>query len=454
MLLNIGIPFVLLLLLSVAYNTLSDRKFMAASQRRKGPNVVGPKGILQPLTDGGKLFGKQVIILKNSNLILFQLAPILIFSISLFLWTLLPFFSTIHFGSIINLQQLVYSGNKNILFILLIMSFSTAAFLSAGWASSSKYAVLGGIRGANQVLGYELNLTFVIIILILFLRSFSLENLMLYQAETYNFFFHIELLLIFWISILAECGRVPFDLPESESELVAGYFTEYSGFLFALFFLAEYSNMIFNSFLSVVFFFGGWVTSPFNSELYFSVNYFKLFFGIFFFLLMFSLHRSVLARLRIDQLYYLNWKFFMPILGFEFFLFIFLLFILMFNKVENLTSSVNLIVDYIFSKEEETYFRKIKINSVYELISNTSSYGNDGRMFKFLIENGLLEKHTKLHVNNLEVSIDCSSLSDNELYWGRRLAVAKSVFLPTLHASVCALAPLIVYIHFFLKPLF
>jgi hypothetical protein len=106
----------------------------------------------------------------------------------------------------------------------------------------------------------------------------------------------------------------------------------------------------------------------------------------------------------------------MPILGFEFFFFIFLLFILMFNKVENLASFVNLIVDYIFSKEEETYFRTIKINSVYELISNTSSYGNDGRMFKFLIENGLLEKHTKLHVNNLEVSIDCSNLSDNELY--------------------------------------
>jgi hypothetical protein len=105
----------------------------------------------------------------------------------------------------------------------------------------------------------------------------------------------------------------------------------------------------------------------------------------------------------------------MPILGFEFFFFIFLLFILMFNKVENLTSFINLIVDYIFS-EEETHFRKIKINSVYELISNTSSYGNDGRMFKFLIENGLLEKHTKLHVNNLEVSIDCSNLSDNELY--------------------------------------
>lgn len=325
MLLSIGIQYVFIILISVAYTTLADRKFMAGGQRREGPNVVGPSGLLQPLTDGGKLYGKQIIYIKNSNLTLFKLSPILIFSSALFLWIMFPFFSHINLGNLIEIKQIIYLNQYSIIGILLIMSFSTAAFLSAGWSSFSNYSKMGGVRGGNQVLGYELNLSFIIIILVVISNSISLSTIMLFQSNSTQIFLHFDLFIIFWISVLAECGRVPFDLPESESELVAGYFTEYSGFLFALFFLAEYSNMIFNSIFAGILFFNGWIVMPFSSNFYLSVNYFKIFISVFIFLILFALHRSVLARVRIDQIYYLNWKIFMIILGSIFFQLLFIL---------------------------------------------------------------------------------------------------------------------------------
>lgn len=326
MLLLIITPFILLTLLSVAYQTLFDRKFMAAAQRRLGPSIVGIKGAGQPLTDGGKLFGKQTISVKNSNSILFQLSPVILFALSLFIGTLLPILSTVSFGSLVSMSQISITTNVSLIFIVLVLSLSTLTFLSAGWASFSKYAELGGVRGANQALGYELILTFTIIILILFIRSLDLANFMIQQS----FFFlklslHFDLLMIFWISVLAETARVPFDLPESESELVAGYFTEYAGFLFALFFLAEYNNMLFSSFFISALFFSGWLSIPYNFFVYYSVNYIFLFCFIICILILFSLHRSVLARVRIDQLYYLNWKMYMPWLSFSFFLSFFFL---------------------------------------------------------------------------------------------------------------------------------
>jgi NADH-quinone oxidoreductase subunit H len=309
------IILIILLLLSIAFFTLADRKFMAAIQRRLGPNIIGFKGLFQPLADGGKLFGKQIIFINHANLLLFQFSPIFILSIAFFNWTLIPVFMSIENGTIFNLTAINFVGNKNLLFIFFILSTSTLSFLSAGWASFSKYATMGGIRGANQALGYELIISFVILILIFLNKGFSLESFLITQTLNTSYFsLHFDLFLIFWFSVLAETGRVPFDLPESESELVAGYFTEYSGFLFAFYFLAEYSNMIFSSSLISIIFFKGWFSIPFINSFYFSYNYLKYFSLIFVFLLLFSLHRAILARIRIDQLFYLNWKIFMPIL--------------------------------------------------------------------------------------------------------------------------------------------
>lgn len=291
------------LLIAIAYLTLTERKVMASMQRRKGPNVVGIYGILQPLADGLKLFMKETILPSNANLTIFIIAPILTFLLALLSWCIIPFDE----GS-------VYADlNIGILYILAISSLGIYGIIIAGWASNSKYAFLGALRSAAQMISYEVSIGLILICILLCSGSLNLTEIVLAQQSVWYAIPLFPILLMFYISILAETNRAPFDLPEAEAELVAGYNIEYSAMGFALFFLGEYANMILMCSLTTIIFLGGWLP-PTNFILFYFIPptlWFSL--KITFLLFIFIWIRSAFPRYRYDQLMYLGWKVFLPL---------------------------------------------------------------------------------------------------------------------------------------------
>jgi len=290
------------LLISVAYFTLAERKLMAGMHRRRGPNVVGFIGLLQPLADGLKLFVKESIIPSNSNYVLFILSPMVTFILSIVGWGVIPF----GFGRVLS------DVNLGLLYIFMISSLGVYGIICAGWASNSKYAFLGALRSAAQMISYEISIGLIVISVILLTGSLNLSFIVLSQESVWYMFPLFPSFFLFGISALAETNRHPFDLPEAEAELVAGYNVEYSAMGFALFFLGEYANMLLMCALTVVLFLGGWYApfplSLFNldTSIYFGL---KMLVGVFFFVWA----RSTLPRYRYDQLMRLGWKVFLPL---------------------------------------------------------------------------------------------------------------------------------------------
>jgi NADH-quinone oxidoreductase subunit H len=310
------IKFILIIvtvLIGVAYYTLCDRKIMAAMQRRSGPNVVGLWGLLQPLADGLKLFLKEFIVPNQSNKVLYFLAPCLAFMLSLLNWIVIPS----------NFETVLVDLNLSVLFIFAISSIGVYGIILAGWSSNSKFAFLGALRSVSQVISYEIALSLLALPILYVSSSLNLNDIILFQIENgWNFLPMLPIFLMFVISGLAETNRVPFDLPEAEAELVAGYNIEYSGMGFALFFLAEYSNMLLMSSLIIILFLGGWDGIIFPSYIWYGL---KMGLLVFFFVWV----RGTLPRYRYDQLMKLGWKVFLPLsLGFLVFYIYFYLFIL------------------------------------------------------------------------------------------------------------------------------
>jgi NADH-quinone oxidoreductase subunit H len=288
------------LLLSVAYFTLAERKIMGGIQRRKGPNVVGYEGLLQPLADGLKLFAKETILPSNADLVIFILAPLLTFLLSLMGWAVIPF------G-----ENLVVSDIKvGVLYLFAISSLSVYGIITSGWSSNSKYAFLGALRSTAQMVSYEVSISFIILCVAICAGSFQLVEIIRAQEEIWFLVPLFPIFILFFISSLAETNRHPFDLPEAEAELVSGYNVEYSAMGFALFFLGEYANILLMSSFCVILFLGGWL--PPVSLLSFIPG--SIWFGlkISFFVILFIWFRAILPRYRYDQLMSLGWKIFLP----------------------------------------------------------------------------------------------------------------------------------------------
>ena len=237
------------LLIAVAYFTLAERKVIASIQRRRGPNVVGIWGLLQPLADGLKLLVKESIFPSNSNIIIFVLAPVITFLLSLLGWAVIPF------GYTMVLSDL----NVGLLYIFAVSSLGVYGILTSGWASNSKYAFLGALRSAAQMVSYEVSIGLIIISVLLCAGSLNLSKIIIAQESIWYIIPLFPVFLMFFISALAETNRAPFDLPEAEAELVAGYNVEYSAMGFALFFLGEYANILMMCALCSILFFGGWL---------------------------------------------------------------------------------------------------------------------------------------------------------------------------------------------------
>jgi len=289
------------LLGAVAYLTLMERKVIAAMQLRKGPNVVGPFGLLQPLADGLKLMLKEVIIPTQANKALFFLAPIVTFVLALIGWAVIPFSETFVIADI----------NVGILYLLATSSLGVYGIIIAGWASNSKYAFLGAIRSSAQMISYEVSIGLIIISVILCTGSMRLNDIILAQKNMWFVVPMFPMFLLFFISALAETNRHPFDLPEAESELVAGYNVEYSSMPFSMFFLGEYANMILMSASASILFLGGWMAPC--EFLNFIPAPLWLIGKIFFLLFCFIWVRATLPRYRYDQLMRLGWKVFLPL---------------------------------------------------------------------------------------------------------------------------------------------
>ena len=296
---------VLPLLLSVAYLTYAERRVIGLMQMRRGPNVVGPFGLLQPIADAVKLMFKEAIVPTPASKVVFIIAPMITFILSLVGWAVIPFS-----------EGLVLSDmNVGVLYILAVSSLGIYGIIMAGWASNSKYAFLGAIRSSAQMISYEVSMGLVIVTVLLVTGTLNLSEIVEHQR---NMPFWIHLLLapmavVFFISVLAETNRLPFDLPEAESELVAGYNVEYSSMSFALFFLGEYANMILVSAMTVTFFMGGYLP-PFGiSFLYFVPGFIWFVLKVCFLLFVFLWIRAALPRYRYDQLMRLGWKVFLPL---------------------------------------------------------------------------------------------------------------------------------------------
>ena len=296
------------ILLSVAYLTLAERKVIGAMQQRRGPNVVGPFGLLQPIADGVKLFLKETVIPASANRVVFVAAPCITFILALVAWAVIPF----------DFQMVLADINVGILYLFAISSLGVYGILMAGWASNSRYAFLGAMRSAAQMISYEVSMGFVIITVLLCVGSLNLSDIVTAQKGDYGMFnwFVFPLFpmaVIFFISTLAETNRHPFDLPEAEAELVAGYNVEYSAMTFALFFLGEYANMILMSAMTALLFLGGWLppiaSYPFDAvpgPIWLAL---KIAFCLFIFLWV----HATFPRYRYDQLMRLGWKVFLPI---------------------------------------------------------------------------------------------------------------------------------------------
>jgi NADH-quinone oxidoreductase subunit H len=296
------ISFIVPLLISVAFLTLAERKIIGAMQRRVGPNVVGFAGLLQPFADGLKLFLKETIIPSHSNKLLFFLAPIITFFISLLIWAVIPFSEYVVMADI----------NLGILYLFAISSLGVYGIIIAGWASNSKYAFLGCLRSAAQMISYEVSIGLIIISILMCANSLNLTEIVLSQKNMWYFIPHFPLLIMFFVSALAETNRPPFDLPEAEAELVSGYNVEYSAMGFALFFIGEYANIFLMSSLTVILFFGGWLPFPFM-DFYLIPSSFWFGIKLLFILFLFIWVRASLPRYRYDQLMQLGWKVFLPL---------------------------------------------------------------------------------------------------------------------------------------------
>ena len=288
------------LLISVAYFTLAERKILGAMQRRRGPNVVGVYGLLQPLSDGFKLLVKETVIPSNANKFIFIISPIITFVVSLMGWAIIPF----------DKYSMLAEINIGVLYLFAVSSLGVYGIIMSGWSSNSKYAFLGALRSAAQMVSYEVSIGFIIITIVTCSGSFNLQAIIETQKNIWFLIPFFPLFLMFFVSALAETNRHPFDLPEAEAELVSGYNVEYSAMGFALFSLGEYSNMLLMSALNVILFFGGWQVPAFLMFLPGSV-----WFGIkiCFFVILFVWMRGALPRYRYDQLMGLGWKVFLPI---------------------------------------------------------------------------------------------------------------------------------------------
>ena len=293
----------LLIVFSVAYLTWIERKVHGAIHLRKGPNVVGPLGLLQPLADGLKLLLKETIIPSQANKFLFFLAPSITFIVAIIAWAVIPLGEGLVFVNI----------NFGALYLLAVSSLGVYGIIIAGWASNSQYSFLGAIRSSSQMISYELSMGLIILSVVLFVGSFNLTDIVLFQKNGWFIIKLLPLAVLFFIVGVAETNRHPFDLPESEAEIVSGYHTEYSGFAFALFYLGEYANMILISSFTTLLFLGGWLP-PLDIAIFNIVPSFIWFVLKVLVLLIIMIQlKTTLPRYRYDQLMRLGWKIFLPI---------------------------------------------------------------------------------------------------------------------------------------------
>ena len=291
------------LLLFIAYLTYFERKVIGAIQLRKGPNVVGPFGLFQPIADGIKLLTKETIFPENANKFIFIFSPILTFTLALIGWAVIP----------IDYKIVLADINVGVMYIFAVSSLGVYGIIMAGWASNSRYAFLGALRSAAQMISYEVSIGLIIISVLITSGSLNLTEIVMKQQKMWYVIPHFPMFIIFFISTLAETNRAPFDLPEAESELVAGYNVEYSSMSFGLFFLGEYGNMILMSSMSTILFLGGWLPPV-------DISFFQNIPGFIWFLLkvtvllfLFLWVRATLPRYRYDQLMRLGWKVFLPL---------------------------------------------------------------------------------------------------------------------------------------------
>ena len=297
------ILFLLLpVLTAVALMVWLDRRVWAFVQKRRGPNVVGPFGLFQSLADALKYLFKEIIIPASSNKIIFILAPIVTMTLALVAWAVIPF----------NESLVIADINVGILYLFAVSSLGVYGIIMGGWASNSKYPFLGSIRSAAQMVSYEVSIGVIIINVLLCVGSLNLTDIVLAQENLWFIIPLFPMFVIFFISALAETNRPPFDLPEAEAELVAGYQTEYSGMMYAMFWLGEYANILLMCSLGSILFLGGWLppieSFPFN----FIPDFMWLILKILFLFILFSLVKAIVPRYRYDQLMKLGWKIFLP----------------------------------------------------------------------------------------------------------------------------------------------
>jgi len=289
-------------LVSVSLIVWLDRKVWAYVQKRKGPNVVGPFGLFQTVADALKYIFKEIIIPASANKVIFILAPIITLTLSLIAWAVIPFSN----------EMVLANINVGILYLFAVSSLSVYGIIMAGWASNSKYPFLGAIRSAAQMISYEVSIGIIIVNVLLCVGSLNLNKIVLAQENVWFIFPLFPVFIIYFISALAETNRPPFDLPEAESELVAGYQTEYSGMMYAMFWLGEYANILLLCALGSILFLGGWLSPidifPFNTL----PGVFWMIFKIIFLFILFSLVKAIVPRYRFDQLMKLGWKIFLP----------------------------------------------------------------------------------------------------------------------------------------------
>jgi len=288
------------LLVGVAYLTLLERKVMASMQQRRGPNVVGFFGLLQPFADGLKLLIKETVLPSSSNIGIFILAPIVTFLLSLITWAVIPIGNNLVFVDL----------SVGVLYVLAISSLGVYGIVCAGWSSNSKYAFLGALRSAAQMISYEVSMGLIIISVLVCAGSLNLTEIVLSQNKVWYIFPLFPLFIMFFISGLAETNRAPFDLPEAEAELVSGYNTEYAAMGFALFFLGEYANMIMMCSTITILFLGGWLSPIGLLDFLPGVVWFGL--KTTFLLFVFIWVRAAFPRYRYDQLMRIGWKIFLP----------------------------------------------------------------------------------------------------------------------------------------------
>ena len=290
-------------LVSVAMIVWLDRRIWAFVQKRQGPNVVGPFGLLQSLADALKYIFKEVIIPSSSNKVIFILAPIVTMTLALISWAVIPFSAT----------QVLADINVGILYLFAVSSLGVYGIIMGGWASNSKYPFLGAIRSAAQMVSYEVSIGVIIINVLLCVGSLNLNDIVVAQENLWFVIPLFPMFVIFFISALAETNRPPFDLPEAEAELVAGYQTEYSGMMYAMFWLGEYANILLMCAMGAILFLGGWLSPidlyPFNLI----PGVMWMIFKILFLFVLFALVKAIVPRYRYDQLMRLGWKIFLPL---------------------------------------------------------------------------------------------------------------------------------------------